>query len=305
MEQCLSSRLAIEPGVVNHSSRLVMSLLNRCGLMPRSSCANLLQKSRTVTTKQILSKNPPIPKNSPLSLQYEPRPTEYARYEDYYNDVIAPDMLVMTYFQYADGEARPMKTNAMREWDGSSPYHKNRPQRPPRGGKVLKPLRESRTFRNVPKISAVHVHTMLKEALDDRQKLLSAFMALQTITGETPELVLSKKSVALWKLRAGVPVAVKVKLQGPPMHQFLSTLFEVILPSLKDFTGIADSTGDTNGNLAFGLPTGTLSRFPEIEANYEQYPVLPGFHVMINTTAPNDKEARQLLTGYGLPFKKA
>lgn len=210
----------------------------------------------------------------------------------------------MTYTQRTAGETKSTKTNALRTWDGSSPYHEGRPQRPLRGGKVLKPLPEPRTFRNVPKISTVYVHTMVKEALEDRQKLLSAFMALQTITGEKPELVLSKKSVAPWKLRSGIPVAVKVKLQGPPMNQFLSTLFEVILPSLKDFTGIANSTGDTNGNLAFGLPSAAMSRFPEIEANYEQYPVLPGFHVLINTTAPNDREARQLLTGYGLPFKK-
>lgn len=282
-----------------------MSLLRHSCLCLRQLPVNGLRSARTVTTKQILSKNPPIPKSSPLSLQYEPRPTEYARYEDFYNDVIAPDMLVMTYSQYSAGEARSVKTNALREWDGSSPYHKGRPQRPLRGGKVLKPLAEPRTFRNVPRISTVYIHTMIKEALEDRQKLLSAFMALQTITGETPELVLSKKSVAPWKLRAGVPVACKVKLNGPPMNQFLSTLFEIILPSLKDFTGIADSTGDTNGNLAFGLPGAALSRFPEIEANYEQYPLLPGFHVLINTTAPNDKEARQLLTGYGLPFKKA
>lgn len=275
------------------------------------SCITQLSKktppfaSRHITTKQILSKNPPIPKNSPLSLQYEPRPTEHARYEEFYHDVIAPDMLVLTYAQHSAGDARSTKTNTLREWDGSSPYHKGRPQRPLRGGKVLKPLPEPRTFRNVPKITTVYVHTMVKEALEDRQKLLSALMALQTITGEQPELVLSRKSVAPWKLRSGVPVAVKVKLQGPPMNQFLSTLFEVILPSLKDFTGIADSTGDTNGNLAFGLPSAAMSRFPEIEANYEQYPLLPGFHVLINTTAPNDREARQLLTGYGLPFKKA
>lgn len=168
----------------------------------------------------------------------------------------------------------------------------------------MKPLPEARSFRNVPKITAVYVHTMVKEALDDRSKLLSAFMALQTITGEKPELVLSRKSVAPWKLRSGVPVAVKVKLQGSPMLQFLSTLFEVVLPSLKDFTGVADTTGDTNGNLAFGLPSAAMSRFPEIESNYEKYPLLPGFHVLINTTAPNDKEARQLLTGFGLPFKR-
>lgn len=279
-----------------------MFILKRACQCPRLSWST---PSRTVTTKQILSRNPPVPTNSPLSLQYEPRPAEYARYEDFYNEVIAPDLLVMTYTQYSAGEARSVKTNAKREWDGSSPYHAGRPQRPLRGGKVLKPLPEPRTFRNVPRITAVYVHTMLKEALEDRPKLLSAFMALQTITGETPELVSSKKSVAPWKLRSGVPVACKVKLQGPPMNQFLSTLFEVILPSLKDFTGIADSTGDTNGNLAFGLPGAAMSRFPEIEGNYEQYPILPGFHVLINTTAPNDKEARQLLTGYGLPFKKA
>lgn len=230
---------------------------------------------------------------------------EHARYDDYYSDVIAQDLLVMTYNQLGADQIRSTKVNALRQWDDSSPYHKGRPQRPLRGGKVLKPLPEPRTFRNVPKISCVYVHTMVKEALEDRSKLLSAFMALQTITGVKPDLVMSKKSVAPWKLRSGIPVAVNVKLQGPPMNQFLSTLFEIILPSLKDFTGVSASTGDTNGNLAFGLPSAAMSRFPEIEANYEQYPLLPGFHVQINTTAPTDKEARQLLTGYGLPFKKA
>jgi large subunit ribosomal protein L5 len=145
---------------------------------------------------------------------------------------------------------------------------------------------------------------MVKEALVDRSKLLSAFMAFQTITGQRPELIESKKSVAPWKLREGVAVAVQVKLQGPPMMQFLATLVEVILPSLKDFGGVPDTTGDGNGNIAFGLPPAALSRFPEIEVNYEQYPHLPGCHIMINTTAHNDREAKMLMTGFGLPFQK-
>ena len=168
----------------------------------------------------------------------------------------------------------------------------------------MKPIPEARTFRNVPAISAVYVHTMIKEALEDRSKLVSAFMALQAITHEKPILINSRKSVAPWKLRAGVAVGVQVKLQGPPALQFLATLIELILPSLKDFTGVNSTSGDTNGNLAFGLPPAAMSRFPEIEANYEQYPLLPGCHILINTTTQNDREARQLLTGFGLPFKK-
>ncbi|KAJ8606596.1 hypothetical protein MRB53_040825 [Persea americana] len=88
--------------------------------------ASFLQSSlaRSITTKQILSSNPPIPKTSPESLQYDPRFIERARYEDYYNDVIAPDLLAMTYTQLGEGQARSTKVNALREWDGSSPYHK-------------------------------------------------------------------------------------------------------------------------------------------------------------------------------------
>lgn len=246
--------------------RMCWSCSALCGYGNTAKPISTSFMSRSITTKQMLGKNTPLPTNSPDSLQFEPRPIENARYEDYYNSVIAPDLLTMTYTQHTKGQMQSTRTNALRTWDGSSPYHKNRPLRPLRGNnKVLKPLPEMRTFRNVPKIEAIYVHTMVKQALLDRSSLLPAVMALQSITGQKPEIINARKGVAPWKLRAGVPVATKVKLQGAPMYQFLATLIEVVLPSLKDFTGISEATGDTNGNIGFGLPPSAMARFPEIE----------------------------------------
>lgn len=271
-------------------------------LPPASSCL----RSRGLTTKQILGKNPPLPATSTESIHYEPRDLERSRFEEYYHDVLAQDLMAMQFHHMTDGEraSQKVRTNELRAWDGSSPYHKNRPLRPLRGKKVFKPLSEARTFRNVPRIEAIYVHTMVKESLQDRSKLLSAFMAINSITGARPEFIDAKKSVAPWKLRQGQAVGMKVKLQGAPMFRFFATLVEVVLPQMKDFTGIAASTGDTTGNIAFGLPASAMSRFPEIEANYESYPLLPGFHIIVNTSATSDADAKQLLSGYGLPFKR-
>ena len=267
-----------------------------------------LPHARHLTTKQILGKNPPLPSTSTDSIHYEPRDLERSRLEEYYHAVLAPDLMTMQFHQLTDHDraTQQVRTNDLRSWDGTSPYHKNRPLRPLKGKKIFKPLHHDRNFRNVPKLEEIYVHTMVKESLQDKSLLLSAYMAVNAITagGPRPEMIDAKKSVAPWKLRQGQSVGLKVKLQGAPMYAFLATLVEIVLPQLKDFTGLSATTGDTTGNIAFGLPPSAMARFPEIEANYEQYPHLPGLHVIVNTSATNDADAKQLLSGYGLPFKR-
>ncbi|BFZ53327.1 54S ribosomal protein L7, mitochondrial [Savitreella phatthalungensis] len=259
---------------------------------------------RGLTTKQILSKRPPLPASWPDSIHYEPRELFRPRYEEFYHEVLAQDLMTMQFDCELPGEEKPRRQNEIRTWDGSSPYHKNRSNRPLRGKKVFKPLPEKRTFANIPKVESVFVHTMVKEAVLDKTKLSSVYMALQAMTGRKPEVLEAKTSVNPWKLREGQPVALQVKLTGSAATDFLGTVVESVLPQLKDFSGLPASTGDGTGNIAFGLPKEAMSRFNEIEANYENYTLLQGFHIIINTSATNDNDAKQLVSGLGFPFQR-
>lgn len=148
------------------------------------------------------------------------------------------------------------------------------------------------------------VHAMVKNAITNKFALLSAVMAIQAITGKKPEIRYAKKGVATWKLRQGMPIACKATLTGTDMYAFLSTLFEIVLPRSKDFAGFPIASGDGTGNISFGLTSQGLAQFPEIEASFEMYPALTGFHITIGTTAVKDSEARLLLSGFGAPFVK-
>lgn len=88
------------------------------------------------------------------------------------------------------------------------------------------------------------------------------------------------------------------------MYHFLSKLIDVVLPRIKDWNGIRATTGDSSGNLTFGLEPSVVGTFPEVEVNYDAYPpkMIPGCHITIQTTAATDKDARLLLSSIGIPF---
>ncbi|QSL65153.1 hypothetical protein MERGE_002458 [Pneumocystis wakefieldiae] len=195
------------------------------------------------------------------------------------------------------------KRNFLRYWDNTSPYHKNRPARLPRGNKPVAPIQEIRTHRNIPVLESAVVHSMVKDAIENKTALLSMVMAIQCITGLKPTIINAKTGVAPWKLRSGMPIATKVILKGPEMYRFISVLVELVLPRMRDFvSGFKANSGDSNGNISLGFPPDAMALFPEIEANYDMFPKITGFHVNINTTAKTDYECRLLLSGFGFPF---
>ncbi|CCX13699.1 mitochondrial ribosomal protein-like protein subunit L7 [Pyronema domesticum] len=248
---------------------------------------------------------PPKP-SEPNSREFVPGPFSRERLEDHYHNTIASDLLVLTYTHQAPG-VEPKKNDIkqrLREWDDSSPYHKNRPLRGPRGGTVLGLLDKPRTFRNVPGLTGITVHTMVKGAMQDNAHLAVAGMVVQSITGVRGTVVFAKKSVAPFDLRAGRAIGIKANMQGQLAYRFLGNLIDVVMPRIKEYKGAKGTSGDSSGNITFGFTPEQVILFPEIEVNYDMYPpkMIPGMHITVHTSANNDKEARKLLQGFGIPF---
>ncbi|BFZ61184.1 54S ribosomal protein L7, mitochondrial [Saitoella coloradoensis] len=256
---------------------------------------------RFMSRKPIVTNKIPAPVTSPESVEFQAGPFVNDRLQQHYNDTIAPDLLAMTYDHRGVPEYLSQK-NVVRTWDGSSPYHINRPARSQRGNKTMLPIPEARNHRNIPRLEKIIVHAFCKEATLKKDVLPSAAMAIQSITGQKPKILNAKTGVSPWKLRVGMPIAVQVELKGPEMYRFLTTLIEVVWPRMRDFTGVPRKSGDQTGNIAFGFADSALTLFPEIESTFDQYPRMHGFHVICQTNTHSDNEARTLLAALGVPF---
>lgn len=161
----------------------------------------------------------------------------------------------------------------LRPWVGDSPYFRNRPLRGPRGGDVLRLLRKPILFNNIPYVKRVTLHAMIKEAASKGSPPLHvAGLLLQSITNKRVTVHRAKKSVSQWHLIAGKPISLTVDLEGEDMYHFLGKLITVVLPRIKDWRGVRATTGDSSGNLTFGLEPETVAAFPEVETNYDAYP---------------------------------
>jgi len=123
---------------------------------------------------------------------------------------------------------------------------------------------------------------------------------LKKITGQQPVVLKSRKAIANFKLRAGLPIGIKVTLRGARMYQFVDKLISVGLPRIRDFRGISPTSFDGHGNYTLGLREQLI--FPEIE--YDKIDKLRGLEITFVTTARTDDEARALLTEVGFPFRK-
>ena len=152
----------------------------------------------------------------------------------------------------------------------------------------------------VPRIEKVVVNIGIGEAKDNDKALDAAVGDVQTITGQKPQLVKAKKSVAAFKLRAGQTVGIKTTLRGRRMWYFLDKLINVALPRIRDFRGVSPDGFDGRGNYSLGLREQVV--FPEID--YDKIDKLRGLEVSIVTSARTDDEARSLLTRLGMPFRK-
>jgi large subunit ribosomal protein L5 len=152
----------------------------------------------------------------------------------------------------------------------------------------------------VPHIDKIVVNVGIGEAKDNDKALDAAVGDVTTITGQKPQLIKAKKSVAAFKLRAGQTVGIKTTLRGRRMWYFLDKLLNIALPRIRDFRGVSPDGFDGRGNYSLGLREQVV--FPEID--YDKIDKLRGLEVSIITTARSDDEARSLLTRLGMPFRK-
>lgn len=153
----------------------------------------------------------------------------------------------------------------------------------------------------VPKIEKVVINLGLGEATQNSKVIDSAVGELALITGQRPIVTRAKKSIAGFRLRAGMPIGTKVTLRGERMYFFLDKLMNVALPRVRDFRGVSPKAFDGRGNYTLGLREQLI--FPEID--YDQIDKVRGMEVVMVTTAQSDEEARALLTELGMPFRKS
>lgn len=152
----------------------------------------------------------------------------------------------------------------------------------------------------VPRLEKVVINQGVGEAKDDSKVMDKAARELAIITLQRPVVTKAKKSISNFKLRAGMPIGLKVTLRGERMYTFLEKLLNVALPRIRDFRGVNPNSFDGRGNYNLGLKEQAV--FPEI--TYDMVEAVRGMDITIVTTAKTDEEARALLQAMGLPFRK-
>ena len=152
----------------------------------------------------------------------------------------------------------------------------------------------------VPKLDKIVINMGVGDAVANSKALDNAVEELAAITGQKPIVTKAKKSIAGFRLREGMPIGAKVTLRGERMYEFIDKLVSVSLPRVRDFRGISKKSFDGRGNYTLGVKEQLI--FPEID--YDKVNKVRGMDIVIVTTANTDEEARELLTGYGMPFQK-
>ena len=151
----------------------------------------------------------------------------------------------------------------------------------------------------VPKLEKIVINIGLGDTKENPKELENAVNDLSQITGQKPIVTKSKKAIAAFKLRAGIPIGCKVTLRNDKMYDFANKLFNVALPRVRDFRGVSTNSFDGRGNYSMGIKEQLI--FPEIE--YDKVDKIRGMDIIFVTTAKTDEEARELLTLLGMPFK--
>ncbi len=153
----------------------------------------------------------------------------------------------------------------------------------------------------IPRVEKVVVNIGLGEAIANAKALDAAVGDLATITGQKPIVTRAKRSIAQFRLRAGMPIGAKVTLRGQRMYDFLERTLALALPRIRDFRGIPTRSFDGRGNFSLGLREQLA--YPEID--YDKVDRLRGLEISIVTTAKTDEEGRKLLELLGMPFQSA
>ncbi len=151
-----------------------------------------------------------------------------------------------------------------------------------------------------PRITKITINMGLGEAVADKKIIEHAVSDLTKITGQKPQVRLSRKSVAGFKIRDGWPIGARVTLRRERMYEFLERLITIALPRIRDFRGLNPRSFDGNGNYSLGVTEQII--FPEID--YDKVDRLRGMDITITTSARNDEEGRALLDAFSFPFRK-
>lgn len=152
----------------------------------------------------------------------------------------------------------------------------------------------------VPKIEKIILNCCHRDAVTNAKVIDSIMADLAAISGQKPVVARAKKSIATFKVREGMPLGASVTLRGEKMYEFLDRLITVSLPRVRDFRGVSAKAFDGRGNYTLGIKEQII--FPEI--NYDKIDKIRGVGISIVTTAANNEEGRELLTLFGMPFRK-
>jgi len=167
----------------------------------------------------------------------------------------------------------------------------------------VKHLRERYAYKNpymVPRLEKIVINMGLGEAIQNPKVIDHAVEELSMITGQRPIVRKARKSVAAFKLRAGLPIGCSVTLRSKKMYDFMTKLIHVAIPRIRDFRGLPRNGFDGNGNYTLGIKEQII--FPEID--YDKIEKVRGMNVTFVTTAKTDDEARELLISLGMPFRQ-
>ena len=169
---------------------------------------------------------------------------------------------------------------------------------------VMPALQQRFGYKNVmeiPRLEKVVINMGLGDCKDNSKALETAVSELTIIAGQKPLVTRAKKSIANFKVRAGMNVGAKVTLRGDRMYEFTDKLVSIVLPRTRDFRGVSAKAFDGRGNYSLGVREQLI--FPEIE--YDKVEKIRGMEMIFVTTAKTDEEAKELLRLLGMPFQQA
>ncbi len=167
---------------------------------------------------------------------------------------------------------------------------------------VAPQLEETFAYKNkmqVPRLDKIVLNMGLGEAIQNIKLLDTASDELKLIAGQQPVITRAKRSIAAFKLRAGMPIGCMVTLRRTRMYDFFNKLVNVALPRVRDFRGISGKAFDGHGNYSLGIKEQII--FPEVD--YDKIDRIKGMNISIVTTAVNDEEGKALLKFLGMPFR--
>ena len=159
---------------------------------------------------------------------------------------------------------------------------------------------EYKSVMQIPKLDKVVINVGVGDAKENSKAIDAVIADITAITGQKAVPTYARKSVANFKLREGMKIGVKVTLRGEKMYEFVDRLFNFSLPRVRDFKGINPNAFDGRGNYSLGLKEQLI--FPEID--YDKVDKVRGMDIVFVTTAPNDEEAKALLSLMGAPFAR-